>query len=518
MYLSVYLAVYLRLKYSAVMEYYRATMARNSGRGNWYAYCTVPKSLRSILKKTKMRKSLGTSDSRIARQRLRDVESEFYREFDRADIASHPLPTAYLALNAAVRASTITGYKDSKPIDPMDLQELFDPEKRWNWFEEIRDQAGLILASTGVDYSDYEEAAVVVGLAEKVEPLLHDFSVEFRKVSSEDYAPKKRAILFKDMADKYFASYEYNTVLTREKTKDDYRSSIDKFMRWAGDVDLSAFAGQEGVLFMNAYADEMVNNREIIPIFRGDSPSASTLQRHFAAVHSVLSFAKNEGHINESLWDNYKKVAHRKAQATVKPIAFSEPQIMQLLLAKKKPREQLLFQLAIGTGCRLDEIALLTWGQVISQVVAGVEVFALDFRPLDTKVKREASHRVVPLVPDVFACLPPRNKSPFSCIKEPDRLFDYPKIKDGKTDAASKAGMRQIRKLFKDPRLVNHSFRHYFTNKTREAEQYLPKAAVNYITGHSIGAGERDQYGDGYSLKMTYEAMCKLDFSFLRQD
>ena len=152
MYLLVYLAVYLRLKYSALMEYYRATMARNSGRGNWYAYCTVPKALRSILKKTKMRKSLGTSDSRIARQRLRDVESEFYKQFDRADIANHPLPTAYLALNAAVRESTITGYKDSKPIDPMDLQQLFDPELRWNWFEEIRDQAGLILASTGVDY------------------------------------------------------------------------------------------------------------------------------------------------------------------------------------------------------------------------------------------------------------------------------------------------------------------------------------------------------------------------------
>ena len=518
MYLLVYLAVYLRLKYSALMEYYRATMARNSGRGNWYAYCTVPKALRSILKKTKMRKSLGTSDSRIARQRLRDVESEFYKQFDRADIANHPLPTAYLALNAAVRESTITGYKDSKPIDPMDLQQLFDPELRWNWFEEIRDQAGLILASTGVDYGDDEEAAVVAGIAERVEPLLHDFSVEFRKVSSEDYAPKKRSILFKYIADKYFASYEYNTLLTREKTKDDYRSSIDKFMRWAGDVDLSAFAGQEGVLFMNAYADEMVNNREIIPIFRGDTPSAATLQRHFSAVHSVLSFAKNEGFIEESLWDNYKKVANRKAQATVKPIAFSEAQILQLLRAKKKPREQLLFQLAIGTGCRLDELALLTWGQVVSKVIAGVEVFALDFTSLDIKVKRAASHRVVPLVPDVFACLPPRNKSPFSCKKEPDRLFDYPRIKDGKTDAASKAGMRQIRKLFKDPRLVNHSFRHYFTNKTREAEQYLPKAAVNYITGHSIGAGERDEYGDGYPLKMTYEAMCKLDFSFLRQD
>ena len=104
---------------------------------------------------------------------------------------------------------------------------------------------------------------------------------------------------------------------------------------------------------------------------------------------------------------------------------------------------------------------------------------------------------------------------PFSCEKELNRLFDYPKKKDGKTDAASKAGMRVIRRLHSNPRLNNHSFRHYFVDKTREAENYLPAGAVDYVTGHSIGDSERSKYGHGYGLKQVYQGLLKLDFSFL---
>ena len=487
MYLLVYLAVYPQLNYGANMAYYRATMGTNAGRGNYYAYCTVPVELREVLGKRKIRKTLGTSDRRIASQKLRDE---------------------------GLRSNTITSWKNHAPVDALRLNGLFDAEERWDWYDEIRDQAGFVMSYEALA-GDYEEELSVAKAQSAIEPLLFAFSEEFRKVSSEDYAPKKRTILFKDVAAKYFADYEFTNGLEREKTQDDYRASINKFMRWAGDIDLSMFAGQEGRKFMVAYADEMVDNREIIPIFRGDRPSSATLTRHFAAVKNVLNYAKSEGLVADSLWDDYKGVTKRKAEKELKPIAFTEPQVLQVLAMKKKPREQLLFQLAIGTGCRLDEIALLTWDQIGSEMVDGVEVPYLDFTPLSTKVKRETSHRRVPLVPDVFACLPPRNKSPFGCAKEPNRLFDYPKKKDGKTDAASKAGMRQIRKLFPDPRLVNHSFRHYFVNKTREAELWLPITAVNYVTGHKMGAGERDNYGDGYGLKQVYTGLCKLDFSFL---
>ena len=59
---------------------------------------------------------------------------------------------------------------------------------------------------------------------------------------------------------------------------------------------------------MNRYADEMANNRVIIPKFRGEGVSAATLRRHFSSVVSVLVYAKAEGIIADSLWSGYKRL------------------------------------------------------------------------------------------------------------------------------------------------------------------------------------------------------------------
>ena len=493
-----------------------ATVARNSGRGNWYAYCTVPKALRSILKKPKIRRTLGTSDIRIANSRLREVEASIWQEFDRASQQTHPLVATYIALADSLDMHSVAWRSYGQDASAVsDFSALFDSEERWLWFDEIRDQAGLVVAEGSAIGMDPETDIGMDQARQAIEPLLEEFSKEFRKVSSEDYAPKTRSVLYKEVAAKYLASYQFTDGIKREKTRDDYRANIEKFMRWAGDVDLSAFLGIEGKQFMNRYADEMANNRVIIPKFRGEGVSAATLRRHFSSVVSVLVYAKAEGIIADSLWSGYKETCNRKAAPEVKPIPFSQPQIVELLALQKKPREQLLLKLCVGTGCRLDELALLTWEQVCFEDVDGVDVPYLDFEPLETIVKRLASHRRLPLVPEVFACLPPRNKSPFSCKKEPNRLFNYPKKKDGKTDAASKAGMRVIRRLHSNPRLNNHSFRHYFVDKTREAENYLPAGAVDYVTGHSFGDSERSNYGHGYGLKQVYQGLLKLDFSFL---
>ena len=62
----------------------------------------------------------------------------------------------------------------------------------------------------------------------------------------------------------------------------------------------------------------------------------------------------------------------------------------------------------------------------------------------------------------------------------------------------------------------NHSFWNYFVDKTRQAENYLPAGAVDYVTGHSIGDSERSNYGHGYGLKQICQGLLKLDFSFLK--
>lgn len=503
------------------MAYPRATLSQKSGRPNYYARVQIPERLREALNKkpnVPMLKSLGTTDRRIANDRLRDKEAEIWREFDRADSVSHPLVIAYMALADAMQVHSITAASEYVEAPERVAEALFHPDDRWDYYEGIRNQAGFVLASDG--YGDPEEAMALYQSQQVIQPLMDEFTAQFRKVTTEDYAPKKRTELFADVAKSFYASSQFldDKSIQRGKTRDDYIASVDKFMRWAGDIDMSNFSGADGRKLLNSYIDEMVDNRVIIPKFRGSGVSASTLNRHIAAVKGVLNYAYTEGTIPTSVWDKYKQRTQQKGYEEVQPISYTNAQLVELLASPKKQREQLLFQLCIGTGCRLDEIALLTWDRICSETIDGVAFSFIDLTGLEVVVKRLASKRKIPLVPAVAACLPPRNQSPFSCKKQPERLFDYPIKKDGKTDAASKAGMRTIRKLFDDPRLTNQSFRHTFVDATKTIEHLLSPQAANYITGHKKEKSERSRYGSAYEIKQLYDAMCLIDFGFLGED
>ena len=130
-----------------------------------------------------------------------------------------------------------------------DFSALFDSEERWLWFDEIRDQAGLVVAESSAIGMDPETDIGMDQARQAIESLLEEFSKEFRKVSSEDYAPKTRSVLYKEVAAKYLASYQFTDGIKREKTRDDYRANIEKFMRWAGDVDLSAFLALRATVY-----------------------------------------------------------------------------------------------------------------------------------------------------------------------------------------------------------------------------------------------------------------------------
>lgn len=492
------------------MRYNRATITKRSGKMNFYACVTVPLGLRPILGRNQIYKSLGTYDKNLARRNLANVEAEIYRQLDELEHHRHPLVLAYTALDKclgdaafSVSADISTDIMHLRRFDS-DYQQLFNESHRWSWYDDICRASQLVLAEDDPHF------------VSRIEDLLYDFDVEFRKVSGDRHVPKKRGTLLRLIADQYFISNDFSNSATREKTKDDYRNNVQKFLNWAGDISLTDFEGIHGRKLMSNYADELVNNRGIIPVYRGVGVSAATLSRHFAAIKAVLNFAFREGHTENKLWEDYQDLCRNKGAKQIKPIAFSQSQIEQLLDFKKSPREQLLFQLCIGTGCRLDEIALLKWSQICEETVDGLPIPFIDLMPRETIVKRETSHRRVPLIPEVFACLPEYGCSPFSSKSEPDRLFDYGKKKDGKTEAASKAGMRIIRRIWDDPRLVNHSFRHFFINKTREVTEWMSPQMANYITGHKMENSERSNYGDGYSLKIMYDAMRRMDFSFLQ--
>ena len=74
------------------LQYEEATMIPRKDKNNyWYAYITVPIPLRKILKKKQLTKSLGTSDKRIAKSRLREAEAVLFQKLDEGNFINHPL-------------------------------------------------------------------------------------------------------------------------------------------------------------------------------------------------------------------------------------------------------------------------------------------------------------------------------------------------------------------------------------------------------------------------------------------
>ena len=91
------------------------------------------------------------------------------------------------------------------------------------------------------------------------------------------------------------------------------------------------------------------------------------------------------------------------------------------------PQELLLLQLALGTGTRLGEIALLTWERVKSTNKCSF-ISLLDEGDEIVTAKNQGSKRRIPLHPDLK--LPPKGNG---------RIFDY--AIDGYGKATTVAGM-----------------------------------------------------------------------------
>ena len=83
---------------------------------------------------------------------------------------------------------------------------LFENERRWELYDEIRSMAGYVMATPNPGMSDPEGSMTLAKVQEEIEPLLQDFDFEFRKISEAKFAPKKRSKPFSDTAKKWFDS------------------------------------------------------------------------------------------------------------------------------------------------------------------------------------------------------------------------------------------------------------------------------------------------------------------------
>ncbi len=490
-----------------MVKYNRATIVPKSGVRNLQAVVTVPIELRELVGRKQIGITTGTNDKKLAEKMLPDLEAKLYKKLDDANLASHPLAIVYKELVDVVL----------KGDTPWSIEDLFDRDRRFRLEDDIRQRTAEVMGDARSAFDDFESGGHAQDEYRKAEELLNWFVQEFRKVSEEKFAPKKRNKRFKDVVDEYHSSPDFLNQVKREKTRDDYIGTCAKFLAWAGDVSLDNFEGHEGRQLAATFADEMNSpNSMIVQRKRGKTVAAGTINRMFAAIRGVLRYAYNQGYTENRLWDDTQNIVTAKGAKRIKPRPFEPEEEIALMASPMPPRDRLLLQFVITTGARLDEIALLTWDQIKEAEVDGEQCWYFVLKEDISPVKREASERVVPIHPTMMKCLKPYWKNtPFKCKKEKNRLFDYAKGKDGKTSAASKAGMRQIRKLFSDDRLVNHSFRYSYVSRTEKIEYAMSPRMANYIQGFALEKSERAGYSTGYLVEQLYPAIKLIDFDFI---
>ena len=85
---------------------------------------------------------------------------------------------------------------------------------------------------------------------------------------------------------------------------------------------------------------------------------------------------------------------------------------------------------------------------------------------IDTIVKNKPSRRLIPILPRVAELI--ENHSRGLNKKEPDRLFTWAKDADGKAEnKASRALMKQLRKVARDDSFAVHGLRYTVTTMCR---------------------------------------------------
>ena len=337
-------------------------------------------------------------------------------------------------------------------------------------------------------------------------PRYETFLSEFRKVSEEKYSPAKRGKPFADVAEEWFAcSLFLNSKRTaspkRQKTKQEQINKVQVFMDWAGNVSLDDFNNSLATKF----AEDLTNPDS--QLIKGGAAN-ETVHKYFNAVRAVLDWGVRNDYISSNRWEKISLGGYGRAKQKYRD--FSEHELRQLFSLDMPPQDRLVLAILACTGARLDEIALLSWGQVHEgETKEGDIVHWLD--TTEAVVKNRASRRLIPIVPEVWAMLEAhkvyRNK------KEPDRLFSYPKDKDGKAEnKASRAIMPNLRKISSDPTFAIHSLRHTFNTMCRNAG--IDWELREFIQGRS-GSGVGSNYGRPARIKKQLDAISQIDYSFL---
>ena len=237
-----------------------------------------------------------------------------------------------------------------------------------------------------------------------------------------------------------------------------------------------------------------------------DNPSRSnrTLKDYCWGVQHLLQYCVRSGYIEVNPFreldlKNYGKEAEET-------LTYTSQELTTIFAHDWGEQDRLLLSIIATTGMRPSEVGNMTWERFNDTEYDGIRyITTTDADGEKVRVKNKVSKRNVPLHPDLI--LPKKGVG---------RLFGYTKNEDGlcSTDIGHKLNPT-LHRLVPHPNKSIRSLRRTFKVMLRDVG--VGEEVHDAITGHNqtIGSG-RKNYG-GMGLKVKFEAIAKLDISFVNK-
>ena len=301
------------------------------------------------------------------------------------------------------------------------------------------------------------------------------------------------AVTMKTLRDDYLKWVEVNYKENSKATMNKLRQAFDEFIELMGDYEPKQIDSAMAVEFAEAQleryptrANKTISNRNWC---------MGVFCRDYAIVKRLMDSNPF-----------YGAKLDKKGRKKVKTLEYTDEDLDIIFNYKWGEQELLLLKLGLSTGCRITELARLTWERIVQTNQGFTYLSLLDEihgdHTEETSVKNLGSKRLVPLHPDLR--LP---------VRATGQLFDYWLSSTSSDTGAGQAVSPTLNKLVAHPDKKFHSFRSSYIIKLQNTK--IPTQIEKQITGHSSGDVHADTYS-GSAVADRYEWIKKLDLPWLK--
>jgi integrase len=542
----------------------------NHIKGKWYVLVSVPAHLRHLFPNQRdLRRSTGTNDESFAKRKQHALAQEIYDLFDqrqREEKSEHVSVADAFAMDAIIGLATVFHQRNIPDLKPTTDYQLLSSLKQscdiyadqvinaatddelehmriMNDIAEVQQEFSgtgvlTLVASTiseGPPYTleqkvsaaryrteavyNYWADLLILAAREQGLPepsfdpfvrgpydsvvladgkIMSDLTLgqalprqTFQPLSRPARIVPSEALTYSSVMPEYLERVERDTPL--EDTKRKKKRWAKQFLDVMGDLEITDIKPKHAYDYLDRILAENPDR------------SNKTLRDYIWGVQDLLKYCVQRDYIQSNPFRDLDLKPYGEQSEQTYPFEMSE--LRAIFAHDWNPQDRLLLSILATTGMRPSETGNLTWERFDDTEHEGIRYFTtLDTADEKVRVKNSGSKRLVPIHPDLQ--LPERSTG---------RLFDYEKNEDGLS--ATEIG-HQILPILHDivphPNKNIRSFRKTFKRMCRDSG--VGEEVHDAITGHrQTASASRANYG-GMGVPVMFEAISKLDVSFLNAD